>query len=108
MTGKILWFFWCGIRAEVDELLPKVVGYARRQGIIEQDLSHMCSLMESTTCTDTEDDQAHLLRMMFDAERGPSKHYLWLATQLAEQAKRTCRARHPAVDTQSTTSRPHQ
>ncbi|KAI6137293.1 hypothetical protein F5141DRAFT_78682 [Pisolithus sp. B1] len=25
VTGKILWLCWCGIRAEVDELLPKVM-----------------------------------------------------------------------------------
>ncbi|KIO03644.1 hypothetical protein M404DRAFT_1001125 [Pisolithus tinctorius Marx 270] len=29
VTGKILWLCWCGIRAEVDELLSKVVHYIR-------------------------------------------------------------------------------
>ncbi|KAI6038938.1 hypothetical protein EDC04DRAFT_2690572, partial [Pisolithus marmoratus] len=31
VTGKILWFCWCGICAEVDELLPKVLDYVRRE-----------------------------------------------------------------------------
>ncbi|KAI6118528.1 hypothetical protein EDD16DRAFT_986351 [Pisolithus croceorrhizus] len=35
VTGKVLWFFWCGICAEVDELLPKVVDYIRREGSIK-------------------------------------------------------------------------
>ncbi|KAI6158982.1 hypothetical protein EDD17DRAFT_1616590, partial [Pisolithus thermaeus] len=30
-TGKILWLFLCGICAEVDELLPKVVGYIQER-----------------------------------------------------------------------------
>ncbi|KAI6041697.1 hypothetical protein EDC04DRAFT_2666400 [Pisolithus marmoratus] len=32
VTGKILWLCWCGIRAEVDELLRKVVDYILREG----------------------------------------------------------------------------
>ncbi|KAI6019108.1 hypothetical protein EDC04DRAFT_2739951 [Pisolithus marmoratus] len=31
VTGKILWSCWCGICAEVDELLPKVVDYLQRE-----------------------------------------------------------------------------
>ncbi|KAI6018946.1 hypothetical protein PISMIDRAFT_436164 [Pisolithus microcarpus 441] len=31
VTGKILWLFWCGICAEVDELLPTVVEFIRRE-----------------------------------------------------------------------------
>ncbi|KAI5984782.1 hypothetical protein EDC04DRAFT_1624520 [Pisolithus marmoratus] len=31
VTGKILWLCWCGICAEVEELLPKVVDYLRRE-----------------------------------------------------------------------------
>ncbi|KAI6102355.1 hypothetical protein EV401DRAFT_2024439, partial [Pisolithus croceorrhizus] len=31
VTGKILWLCWCGICAEVDELLPKVVDYLRKE-----------------------------------------------------------------------------
>ncbi|KAI6150126.1 hypothetical protein EDD17DRAFT_1639744 [Pisolithus thermaeus] len=74
MTGKILWFFWCGIRAEVDELLPKVMEYARTQGIIEG-LLEVCLLMEVTTCTDTQDDQAHLLRHATSLAYGGATNY---------------------------------
>ncbi|KAI6001712.1 hypothetical protein EDC04DRAFT_2789162 [Pisolithus marmoratus] len=31
VTGRILWLCWCGICAEVDELLPKVLDYLRRE-----------------------------------------------------------------------------
>ncbi|KAI6004971.1 hypothetical protein EDC04DRAFT_2784717 [Pisolithus marmoratus] len=31
VTGKILWLCWCGICAEVEELLPMVVDYLRRE-----------------------------------------------------------------------------
>ncbi|KAI5984777.1 hypothetical protein EDC04DRAFT_1624349 [Pisolithus marmoratus] len=31
VTGKILWLCWCGICAEVEELLPKVVDYLQRE-----------------------------------------------------------------------------
>ncbi|KAI6042385.1 hypothetical protein EDC04DRAFT_1000199 [Pisolithus marmoratus] len=32
VTGKILWLCWCGVCTEVDQLLPKVVDYIRREG----------------------------------------------------------------------------
>ncbi|KAI6038905.1 hypothetical protein EDC04DRAFT_2689794 [Pisolithus marmoratus] len=35
VTGKILWLCWCGICTEVDELLPKVLDYIRREGNME-------------------------------------------------------------------------
>ncbi|KAI6118500.1 hypothetical protein EDD16DRAFT_983939 [Pisolithus croceorrhizus] len=31
ITGKILWLLWCGICADVDELLPKVVDFIRKE-----------------------------------------------------------------------------
>ncbi|KIN93653.1 hypothetical protein M404DRAFT_486766 [Pisolithus tinctorius Marx 270] len=31
VTGKILWICWCGICADVDQLLPKVVDCIRRE-----------------------------------------------------------------------------
>ncbi|KAI5985695.1 hypothetical protein EDC04DRAFT_2827679 [Pisolithus marmoratus] len=31
VTGKILWLSWCGICAEVDELLPMVVDYLQKE-----------------------------------------------------------------------------
>ncbi|KAI6167414.1 hypothetical protein EDD17DRAFT_1040823 [Pisolithus thermaeus] len=96
ITGKILWLFWCGTRVEVDELLAK-------------GLLNMCSLMESTTCTDPEDDQALLRRIMLAAGQGPSKHSLWAAAHIAEQAKWSSTAGHTStIDIQSGTSRPRQ
>ncbi|KAI5992972.1 hypothetical protein EDD15DRAFT_958170 [Pisolithus albus] len=87
VTGKILWLCWCGICAEVDELLPKVVDYFR-QNNIEQGLRHMKSIMmpEMHPC-EPSDDQAHLRRIMLDAGAGISKHQLLLAARAAEQAK---------------------
>ncbi|KAI5995882.1 heterokaryon incompatibility protein-domain-containing protein [Pisolithus albus] len=35
VTGKILWLFWCGICAEVDQLLPKVTDFIREEGNLE-------------------------------------------------------------------------
>ncbi|KAI5993800.1 hypothetical protein F5J12DRAFT_422256 [Pisolithus orientalis] len=83
VTGKILWLCWCGICAEVDQLLPKVVGYIRREG----NMKGLVTIAFITCSTDSGDDQAHLRRIMFDAGEGTSKHQLWLATRAAEQAK---------------------
>ncbi|KAI6004985.1 hypothetical protein EDC04DRAFT_1013944 [Pisolithus marmoratus] len=86
VTGKILWFCWCGICAEVDELLPKVVDYLRR----EADMGGLLDLhftIISTTGTDPGDDQTHLQRIMHDAGAGTSKHQLLLVARDAEQTK---------------------
>ncbi|KAI6143530.1 hypothetical protein EDD17DRAFT_208359 [Pisolithus thermaeus] len=83
VTGKILWLFWCGICAEVDELLPKVMDYVRR----EENLIGSSDMWRSATCTEPEDYQAHLRRITFDAGAGTSKHQLLLAARAAEQAK---------------------
>ncbi|KAI6109091.1 hypothetical protein EV401DRAFT_385453 [Pisolithus croceorrhizus] len=108
VTGKILWFFWCGICAEVDELLPKVVDYIRREGG-EWSLWVMCNIARSTTCGDPGDDRVHLQRVMFEAETGTSQHRLWLAAQTAKQAKGSGTARHTfTIDTHSGTTWPHQ
>ncbi|KAI5995251.1 hypothetical protein EDC04DRAFT_1214029 [Pisolithus marmoratus] len=100
VTGKILWLCWCGICAEVDELLPKIEGYIRREVAVWHDLWKLCEVMESTTYRDPGDDQAHLRRIMFDAGAGTSKHDLWLAARAAEQAKWSGTARHTStIDT---------
>ncbi|KAI5998204.1 hypothetical protein EDD15DRAFT_302970 [Pisolithus albus] len=82
-----MWLCWCGICAELDELLPKVVDYIRREGNMKQGLQKMCSIMRSTTYTDPGDDRAHLQRIMLDAGVQVSKHDSWLAARAAEQAK---------------------
>lgn len=86
VTGKILWLCWCGICAEVDELLPKVVDYFRQNNI--DGLSYMESIMmpEIHPC-EPSDDQVHLRRIMLDAGARTSKHQLLLAARAAEQAK---------------------
>ncbi|KIO00276.1 hypothetical protein M404DRAFT_767573 [Pisolithus tinctorius Marx 270] len=84
ITGKILWFCWCGICAEVDQLLPQVVNYIRREGNMEG-LREIYLAIRSLT--DSADDQAHLQRIMFDAGAGTSKHQLLLDARAAEQAK---------------------
>ncbi|KAI6020583.1 hypothetical protein EDC04DRAFT_403956 [Pisolithus marmoratus] len=86
VTGKILWFYWCGICAEVDELLPKVVDYLQREADMES-LYNVSSAIFSTMGADPGDDQTHLQRIMHDAGAGTSKHQLLLAAGAAEQAK---------------------
>ncbi|KAI6111306.1 hypothetical protein F5141DRAFT_776047 [Pisolithus sp. B1] len=99
VTGKILWLFWCGICGEVDELLPKVVDYIRREGN-KRGLASMSCIVTSAICRDPGDDQVHLQRVMFDAETGTSQHHLWLAAQTAKQAKGSGTTRHTStIDT---------
>ncbi|KAI6104979.1 hypothetical protein EDD16DRAFT_244585 [Pisolithus croceorrhizus] len=86
ITGRILWLCWCGICAEVNQLLPKAVDYIRREGIVEG-LRAIHRIMAQTGHVDPNDDQAHLLRIMFDARAGISKHELVLAAHAADQAK---------------------
>ncbi|KAI6101060.1 hypothetical protein EV401DRAFT_819111 [Pisolithus croceorrhizus] len=85
VTGKILWLCWCGICAEADDLLPKVVDYVRRERDTNGILA-MCSAMRSMVYADPGDDQAHLWRIMRDAGAGTSKHRLLLAARAAEGA----------------------
>ncbi|KAI5988500.1 hypothetical protein EDC04DRAFT_1440835 [Pisolithus marmoratus] len=86
ITGRILWLCWCGICAEVDELLPKVVGYIRGEGDVEG-LREIYRVMNQTGHIDPNDAQAHLRRIMLDARAGISKHQLLLAARAADQAK---------------------
>ncbi|KAI6102885.1 hypothetical protein F5141DRAFT_1133477 [Pisolithus sp. B1] len=98
MAGKILWLFWCGICAEVDELLPTVVDFIRRE-------ANMKGLQEICWVYHLPDpgDQAHLQRVMYDAGAKTSKHLLWLAARAAEQAKWSGTNRStPVIDNRGT------
>ncbi|KAI6118496.1 hypothetical protein EDD16DRAFT_983551 [Pisolithus croceorrhizus] len=86
VTGKILWLCWCGICAEADDLLPKVVDYVRREGDTNGILA-MCSAMRSIVYADPGDDRAHLRRIMHDAGAGTSKYQLLLAARAVEEAR---------------------
>ncbi|KAI5983008.1 hypothetical protein EDC04DRAFT_1761162 [Pisolithus marmoratus] len=86
VTGKILWLCWCGICAEVEELLPKVVDYLRREANMGG-LFSMSLAIRHITSADPGDDQTHLQRIMRDARAGTSKHQLLLVARDAEQAK---------------------
>ncbi|KAI6146966.1 hypothetical protein EDD17DRAFT_84716 [Pisolithus thermaeus] len=100
MAGQILWLFWCGICAEVDELLPAVVNFLRRK-------ANMKGLQEICWVYHLPDpgDQAHLQRVMYDAGAKTSKHLLWLAARAAERAEWSGTNRGtPAVDSQGTSS----
>ncbi|KAI6145914.1 hypothetical protein BKA82DRAFT_2284985 [Pisolithus tinctorius] len=83
ITGKILWLCWCGICAEVDQQLPKIVDYIRSEG----NMKGLFKISLAMGLTNPGDDQAHLRRIMLDAGAGTSKHQLWLAARAAEQAK---------------------
>ncbi|KAI6135390.1 hypothetical protein EV401DRAFT_1900094 [Pisolithus croceorrhizus] len=53
MAGKILWLFWCGICAEVDELLPTVVDFIRREANMKglQEICWVYHLPDPGSCT---------------------------------------------------------
>ncbi|KAI6019531.1 hypothetical protein PISMIDRAFT_464861 [Pisolithus microcarpus 441] len=83
VAGKILWLFWCGICAEVDELLPKVVNYICREGIIQG----LAEIHRVNPSPDPGDDQMHLQRIMLDAGASTSKYKLWLDNRLDGQVQ---------------------
>ncbi|KAI5988498.1 hypothetical protein EDC04DRAFT_1440770 [Pisolithus marmoratus] len=105
ITGKILWLCWCGICAEVDELLPKVVDCVRREGNMEGFREiHLATISAMSAEPGLEDDQAHLQRIMLDAGAKTSKYELLLAARGAEQAKWSGTNRDtPAIDNHGTT-----
>ncbi|KAI6022266.1 hypothetical protein PISMIDRAFT_675444 [Pisolithus microcarpus 441] len=86
ITGKILWLCWCGICAEADELLPKVVDYLGRNENIGGLQEIFLALLAVTLPCEPGDDQAHLRRIMLDAGAPTSKHQLLLAARAADQA----------------------
>ncbi|KAI6163924.1 hypothetical protein EDD17DRAFT_405556 [Pisolithus thermaeus] len=101
VTGKILWLLWCGICAEVDELLPKVVNYIQREGAMRGLLQIS---MVNPPSTEPSDDQAHLQRVMYDAGADISKYQLWVDGRAREQAKWSGTNRGtPTLDDQGTT-----
>ncbi|KAI6137885.1 hypothetical protein BKA82DRAFT_1008740 [Pisolithus tinctorius] len=101
VTGKILWLCWCGICAEVDQLLPKIVGYIRR----ESNMKGLGEIAFTGRSTGPGDDQAHLRRIMLDAGTSTSKHHLWLVARAAEQAKWSGATRvTTAMDNQGSTA----
>ncbi|KAI6025504.1 hypothetical protein EDC04DRAFT_236591 [Pisolithus marmoratus] len=85
LTGKILWLCWCGICAEVDQLLPEIVNHCRREGYTIG-LSEVGCIISGMR-TESDDDRAHLERIMLDAGAGTSKHQLLLAARAEEQIK---------------------
>ncbi|KAI6147945.1 hypothetical protein BKA82DRAFT_239052 [Pisolithus tinctorius] len=96
ITGKILWVSWCGILSEVQQLLPEVVSYIRRErdsmalevrGRFRGCLLEMGNIIKKTSPVYLDDDLAHLRRIMLDAGAGISKHRSWLDARAAEQNK---------------------
>ncbi|KAI6003315.1 hypothetical protein F5J12DRAFT_839832 [Pisolithus orientalis] len=86
LTGKILWLCWCGICAEANQALPKVVDFIWKEGNI-RGLWEISAIMDSVEYIDRDDNQTHMQRIMRDAGAGTSKHRLLLAARAAEQAK---------------------
>ncbi|KAI6159005.1 hypothetical protein EDD17DRAFT_934020 [Pisolithus thermaeus] len=84
ITGKILWLLWCGICADVDELLPKVVDFIRKEEGMKRCLVEIPWVIAST---EPADDQMHLQRIMYDAGAKTSKYQLWLDARAREQAR---------------------
>lgn len=90
LTGRILWFYWCGILSEVDHMLAMVVNHIRQNRYMldeydYRDLYRTAEIIKKTSHVGPADDIAHLRRIMFDAGAGISKHKLWLAVWPAGQ-----------------------
>ncbi|KAI6167803.1 hypothetical protein EDD17DRAFT_1751214 [Pisolithus thermaeus] len=96
ITGKILWFYRCGIRSEVDQVLSGVINYISAEpnsktvlgGAAVRGFLEMAEIVKSSPrISDLDGDQAHLQRIMLDGGAGISRHELWLTAQAAERAK---------------------
>ncbi|KAI6022065.1 hypothetical protein EDC04DRAFT_343260 [Pisolithus marmoratus] len=89
ITGKILWFYWDGIRSEMDQILPKVVD--RIWNDADEDyragLRQIAEIIKRAPHEIPDDDTIHLRRVMYDAGTGVSRHRLWLDARAAEQAE---------------------
>ncbi|KAI6042316.1 hypothetical protein EDC04DRAFT_992266 [Pisolithus marmoratus] len=83
-TGKILWLCWRGLRQEVGQVPEKVIDrIARDQRVCYQvakargqALHEIIEIFQEALAEPVEDDQAHLRRIMADAEAGTSKYDL--------------------------------
>ncbi|KAI6038842.1 hypothetical protein EDC04DRAFT_1841431 [Pisolithus marmoratus] len=101
ITGKILWLCWCGICAEVDGLLPKIVDCIRRE-TNTTGLSNIFRTMSSMPwCMEPDDDLAHLWRIMFDAGMGTSKHQLLLSVGATKDTHTVPRGTTPSASCQT-------
>lgn len=75
LTGEILWLCFCGIHSEVEQTLPEVVSYIRREGQMKG-LFKIAEIMKRTPHPNLEDNQIHLWRILADTGAGVSKHQL--------------------------------
>ncbi|KAI6146511.1 hypothetical protein EDD17DRAFT_1651454 [Pisolithus thermaeus] len=87
MTGKILWLCWCGICAEVDQLLPMVLDCIQREGF-NWGLHDISNIINSIS-VDPDHDRAHLQRIMLDAGAGIAKHRLFLSARTIKNTQGT-------------------
>ncbi|KAI6018865.1 hypothetical protein EDC04DRAFT_440870 [Pisolithus marmoratus] len=96
VTGRILWFTWCGILSEAKQRLSEVVDCIRRErnattperrDRLRQGLHVIGDIIKKASRVQLDDDLAHLRRIMLDAVAGVSKHRLWAAARVAEQDK---------------------
>ncbi|KAI6023005.1 hypothetical protein PISMIDRAFT_404570 [Pisolithus microcarpus 441] len=88
LTGQILWFYRCGILSEVDHILARVVYYIQDNRYTSNEYDYRglfktTEIIKRTSHVGTDDDIAHLRRIMFDAGAGVSRHKLWLAARAA-------------------------
>lgn len=97
ITGKILWFCWCGICTEVDQLLLKMVNQTwdkldsmrTPNDRIRFYLREIANTIKGARYMDLDHDTVHLRRIMLDAGAGVSKHGLWLAARAVEQVRQS-------------------
>lgn len=80
LTGEILWLCFCGIHSEVEQILPEVVNYIRKEGQMKG-LFKIAEIMKRSPHPNLDDEQIHLLRILSDAGAGISKHQLLLAAR---------------------------
>ncbi|KIM59820.1 hypothetical protein SCLCIDRAFT_1185636 [Scleroderma citrinum Foug A] len=84
IIGKILWICWCGIHAEVGQVLPQALDHIVNDETVASELRnvrpwYIGNIFEEAAANPPDDIQAHLLRVMADAEARVSKYQLLLA-----------------------------
>ncbi|KAI6043684.1 hypothetical protein EDC04DRAFT_636226 [Pisolithus marmoratus] len=91
ITGRILWVCHSGLRSAVGHVQAKVLNSVLKEDKM-YNLTNRIKFLEEISRVFNDalaelptDDQAHLRRIMSDAEAGTSKHQLFLAEQTREQ-----------------------
>ncbi|KAL4079767.1 hypothetical protein J3A83DRAFT_4212379 [Scleroderma citrinum] len=94
IIGKILWICWCGIHAEVEQVLPEALDRILKDETVDSKTKnirtwYIGNIFEEAVASPPDDIQAHLLRVMADAETGVSKYQLLNAEKAMKEVRRS-------------------